>query len=105
MPGFDRKGPLGMGPVTGGGRGRCTAARQECDETSIGCFGRGRRLGRGRPFAGVGQRGFDRSFARNMTAGNDLELMKLEAQQLERKLQIVNQSITELQQQTKVHQS
>jgi len=23
MPGFDRKGPMGMGPMTGGGRGNC----------------------------------------------------------------------------------
>lgn len=100
MPGFDRKGPLGMGPMTGGGRGRCTAAGRELDDTTIGGFGRGRRLGRGRSFAGVTQNGFGRRFARNMTTENDLELMKLEAQQLERKLQMVNQSINELQQQS-----
>jgi hypothetical protein len=39
-----------------------------------------------------------------VTAENDLELMKLEAQQLERKLQMVNQSINELQQQSKAQQ-
>jgi hypothetical protein len=26
MPGFDGKGPGGMGPMTGGGRGNCAAA-------------------------------------------------------------------------------
>jgi len=104
MPGFDRTGPLGMGPVTGGGRGRCTAAGRELDDTSIGRFGRGRRLGRGRPFASAKHRGFDGSFTRNMTAENDLELMKIEAQHLERKLQMVNESINELQQQAKAQQ-
>jgi len=104
MPGYDRKGPLGMGPMTGGGRGRCTTAGREFDDLPGRCFGRGRRLGRGRAFAGAAQHEFDRSLARNVTAENDLELMKLEAQQLERKLQMVNQSINELQQQSKAQQ-
>lgn len=43
MPGFDKKGPEGMGPMTGGGRGDClrNAAGQ-------GRGGKGRGAGRGR---------------------------------------------------------
>jgi len=31
MPGFDRTGPRGMGPLTGGGRGYCMTASQQPD--------------------------------------------------------------------------
>jgi len=32
MPGFDRTGPAGRGPVTGGRRGRCVLPRTETPE-------------------------------------------------------------------------
>jgi hypothetical protein len=44
MPGFDRTGPRGEGPLTGGGRGRCGGYRG-----NYGYFGRGRG---GRPWGG-----------------------------------------------------
>lgn len=71
MPGYDRTGPMGGGPLTGGGRGRC---RRPADEPAsmedpyqyygIGWGyspwpengGRGRGAGRGRGF-GRGRRG------------------------------------------------
>jgi len=48
MPGFDGRGPRGMGPMTGGGRGFCSPR-------SIGRtwgFGRGYGFGMGMPYAG-----------------------------------------------------
>ena len=60
MPGFDRKGPLGEGPATGGGFGLCNRFAQQSgleknDESRRGRgLGRGLRVGRG---AGLGRRG------------------------------------------------
>jgi len=61
MPGFDGTGPTGAGPMTGGGRGRCSTGRRGSVERPVrsairyglrfGC--RGRALARGR---GLGQR-------------------------------------------------
>lgn len=53
MPGYDRTGPWGQGPRTGGGFGVCGAPAQEA-ETDVRNYGRG--FGRG------SQRGFRRGF-------------------------------------------
>lgn len=52
MPGFDQTGPLGEGPMTGGGFGRCVSGEAPADAPHRG-FRRGRGGGRGmrqRPF-------------------------------------------------------
>lgn len=54
MPGFDRTGPLGQGPMTGGRRGRCVSDA-DLPEVNRGA-GYGRGMGRGRG-AGVGPGG------------------------------------------------
>ncbi len=46
MPGFDRRGPLGEGPLTGGGRGRCNGDGR----MNMGWGNRMRGNGRGRGF-------------------------------------------------------
>ncbi|RJO64425.1 MAG: hypothetical protein C4523_18355 [Myxococcales bacterium] len=75
MPGFDVTGPLGKGPLTGGGRGRCRGGRNTApateektadketettpdtlDALGVGRGGRPRGGGRGRCFGG-GRRG------------------------------------------------
>jgi hypothetical protein len=50
MPGFDRTGPMGAGPLTGGGFGYCGKARGAGARTQLEPgrpFGRGRGAGRG----------------------------------------------------------
>jgi len=51
MPGFDRTGPIGMGPMTGGGRGLCNPSafydKHYFSGDSGSWFGRGRGRGRG----------------------------------------------------------
>ena len=57
MPGRDRTGPIGTGPMTGGGRGNCEPVRST---TGIGWAsgrGRARKLGLGRRFASGHGRG------------------------------------------------
>ena len=46
MPGFDRSGPQGMGPMTGGARGLCNSRRRDPVGRDLGSQFRG---GRGRP--------------------------------------------------------
>ena len=57
MPGYDRTGPLGSGPRTGRGRGRCGSPADET--TGIAGQYAGERMGRfGRRFGGGRGRGF-----------------------------------------------
>ena len=48
MPGFDGTGPMGMGPITGGGRGFCASSRPGVAAPSFRCGFSGRGGGRGR---------------------------------------------------------
>jgi len=61
MPGFDRTGPQGQGPMTGGGFGYCGAGRRRGDLSAIG-GGRGFGPGRGRGMARG--RGMGRGYGR-----------------------------------------
>lgn len=63
MPGFDRTGPVGMGPMTGGGRGFCAALRPGMGVQSIrrGFFGRGGGRGRRNWFYATGLPGWQRA--------------------------------------------
>jgi hypothetical protein len=50
MPGFNKRGPAGMGPMTGGGRGLCNPANRSFNqgESFMAGAGRGRGTGFGR---------------------------------------------------------
>ena len=50
MPGFDRTGPMGAGPMTGGARGRCNPATATTVTAYAGGYGYGRGLGLRRGF-------------------------------------------------------
>lgn len=50
MPGFDRSGPIGAGPMTGWGRGYCRSGARTSGRMAAGGFGRARCGGRGRGF-------------------------------------------------------
>ena len=55
MPGFDKTGPMGQGPMTGGGRGSCKGGRAMGRGSGCGCkMGRGSgcgcKMGRGAGF-------------------------------------------------------
>jgi len=56
MPGFDRTGPAGMGPMTGGGRGFCTYRSPGIGPAfrGPGSFGRGGGRGRRNRFYATG---------------------------------------------------
>lgn len=101
MPGFDQSGPMGVGPMTGGARGRCGTPVAEYGRPRSGaaamCSGRGNRHGaRGgrrpgrRMFGGYGNR-----FAGGKPV-DELDLIRTEAGQLKVTLQTLNNRITEM---------
>lgn len=94
MPGFDGTGPMGLGSMTGGGRGFCSP-------WGIGATLRARGIpsgvGYGFPYRGVGP--FvpgAMPFIPQMTREQELEFLKTEAQALRGQLKEIEASIQEL---------
>jgi len=108
MPGFDRSGPMGNGPMTGGMRGYCNPAAAGYRASFYGSPGFGRGLGLGRGFrGGMGRRaagGLGREFEYPTPyagpAGNDstIELagLKAQADALRNSLDIISKHIEAL---------
>lgn len=115
MPGFDRTGPRGQGPRTGGGRGVCPPASEAYTYGEPVVYGVGRGgipRGGGRGFAhGGGRRHGGRGSGRRwaayppqypqeapfyMTAEQELASLKEQSQLIQDQLHQINQRITEL---------
>ncbi|MCP4600424.1 MAG: hypothetical protein GY847_07820 [Proteobacteria bacterium] len=72
MPGLDKTGPIGKGPLTGGGSGRCNSASQSNDVASDTEYGAGRGglpRGGGNGWCSGGGRGRGRRRGGNMGRG------------------------------------
>jgi len=107
MPGFDRTGPQGFGPMTGGARGLCNPSGANA------AYGRGYGLGRGMAY-GRGFRGgfgYGRGLRRGFGAGwyppayaapappaDELSLLKAQAADMKGALDEINRRIAELEQ-------
>ncbi|MFC1876877.1 DUF5320 domain-containing protein [Thermodesulfobacteriota bacterium] len=111
MPGLDRSGPMGSGPMTGGRRGLCGQAGSGYDMPVSGGLGYGRGLGLRRGLRGGfgpdrgGGRGFGRRFAGNPRSSgyayqasqiDEMETLKAEANAMQNSLAAVLKRITEL---------
>lgn len=100
MPGRDGTGPMGMGPLTGWGTGRCDPAFGY--RAPYGCAGYGRgRCRRTYYTADIPYRArFDAPFI-GETAGSDenkMDYLKMQAEYLEKQLQIVNKRLAAIKQ-------
>lgn len=101
MPGFDRRGPNGAGPMTGGGRGLCNNATQ--GNRPFGGFGYGRGGGFGRGVRGNRwlQRGYGwgtragESGSSEDTAG-ELEMLKAQANSIQETLDTISRKMADL---------
>ncbi len=104
MPGFDRTGPSGIGPMTGGGRGRCAPRGTFRDRLFRGTgFGQGRGFGMGHgsgrctwvpayydaPYSSVSAKSRDQ----------EIDILKNEAQALKEELKDIESRISELEKQ------
>lgn len=108
MPRFDRSGPMGAGPMTGGRRGFCNPANREYDRRFSGYFGFGRGMRLGRGFGGgydpdmgraFGWRGWNQpsyypAYAQN--SEEELNMLKAEANSVKNSLDMINRRIAEL---------
>lgn len=111
MPGFDRTGPMGAGPMTGGARGRCNPATAGTIPAFTGGYGYGRGLGLRRGFRGgfgPGQgrgRGYGRGYGwyppavgavYPEQAVDEMDLLKAQADSLKKSMDAINKRIEEL---------
>ena len=102
MPGFDRSGPMGQGPMTGGRRGVCVSGTgYDRDHYGRG-FSRG--FGRGRGCRG-GRRGLGGNFGRYMPGiyaepyvqpTDEMNYLKTESDFLKKELEAIHKRIEEL---------
>ena len=111
MPGFDRTGPMGAGPMTGGRKGLCNPAIAAGARAYTCPYGYGGGLGLRRGFrggfgrgAGIG-RGYGRGYgwspsargpAFQTAAADELEILKAEADYLKDSLETINKRINDL---------
>jgi len=111
MPGLDRRGPMGYGPMTGGRRGLCGNADSGYDAPAYGGMGYGRGFGirrgfrtefgpgrgRGRGF-GLRFSGSPRQFGYDNPASpsDEIEMLKSEANAMQASLAAVQKRIAEL---------
>ena len=113
MPGFDRTGPMGAGPMTGGTKGRCNPARAETIPTYARGYGYGRGLGLRRGFrggfgTGAGlRRGYGRGYGWEWyppvagpvypaNAADEMDMLKAEADYLKESFDAINARIDAL---------
>jgi uncharacterized protein DUF5320 len=108
MPQFDRSGPMGAGPMTGGRRGFCNPATRDYEGQFFGAPGFGRGMGLGRGFRGgfgpgvgraFGRRGWDRPSyypAVEQNPEEELNMLKAEANSVKNSLDMINRRIAEL---------
>jgi len=93
MPGFDGTGPMGMGPMTGGGRGFCSPWGIGAART----YGFPRRTGYAYPY--YGPRPFFSSatpFAPRMSREQETDFLKNEADALREQLKELEARISQL---------
>jgi hypothetical protein len=106
MPGFDRNGPMGAGPMTGGGRGRCNPSNAGTGVPYVGSYCRGltlRRGFRGGFSRGIGAgRGFGRGYGWYPAAAHaiapvepatEVDILKAEADTMKKSLEAINKRI------------
>lgn len=109
MPGFDGTGPMGAGPMTGGGRGYCSPYGRAYGRRAFGGgFGRGFGAGFGRGYGrGFGWRGAYPAQGAwygsplygapyQMNPDEEVNMLKGEAQAMKNELDAINKRIEEL---------
>lgn len=104
MPGGNGMGPMGMGPMTGWGRGACSPMASEGQPFTGRGFGRGRGIGGGwgrrNRFNAAGSTGWQEAYAgpRALNEKGQSESLKAQAEYLSAELEAVRAKLTALDQ-------
>ena len=101
MPGFDGRGPNGMGPVTGGGRGFCVSqgVRPAYIPAGNRFFAHGGGRGRRNMYYATGLTGYQRAgygLPNGITAEEEKNILKGEEESLKRELENIQKRMSEL---------
>ncbi len=99
MPGFDRTGPMGMGPMTGGARGMCDPRARSFAPSGYGTWpGRGGGRGRGyrHMYWATGLPGWMRSTQAGSREFSEVDSLKDQAAILKKELDAINSRLQEL---------
>lgn len=100
MPGFDRSGPMGNGPMSGGARGGCgssTNQRWFAGDERGRRTGMGRRRGFGSQRGGRSGRGFSATDQPTSArqAENERDLLEVQVRELRQSIAIIEQRLDE----------
>ncbi len=102
MPGGNGRGPAGMGPMTGWGRGLCASPATAGQPFAGRGFGRGGGGGRGwrNQFYATGLTGWQRAYPAQQELGpkEQSEILKAQAEYLSSELEAVRARLNELEQ-------
>jgi uncharacterized protein DUF5320 len=108
MPGFDRSGPMGAGPMTGGRRGLCGRPGGAYDRPAYGGgYGYGRGMAFRRGFGGGRGYGFGPAYGGYpypqaygtgypVSSANEMEMLRADAEAMRQSLDAIQQRISEL---------
>jgi len=101
MPGFDRSGPTGSGPMSGGARGFCGSSNSQrwfAGDERGSRSGMGRRRGCGSQRGGRSGRGFGAPVEpiSNGQADNERDLLEVQLDELRQSLALIQQRLDEL---------
>lgn len=106
MPGYDKTGPMGAGPMTGGRRGLCVGGDYPYNMYGYAGYGRGRGFRRGfRGGFGAGGQRFGRRFSASVlppryeypvSKEDEMEMLKADADAMNKSLEALQKRIAEL---------
>lgn len=109
MPGFNGTGPMGAGPMTGGGRGFCNPVNAGYERSAVRAAGSGGGMAYGRGFRGGFGRGIRRGLGRGVAwnqppyfdtypedAAREFDMLKVQAASAKNMLDSINRRIAEL---------
>lgn len=98
MPGGNRTGPLGMGPMTGRGAGFCAGFAAPAFMKSMGAYGIGRGYGRGfrRMYGFMGFPNYGGAYTPELRATEEKEFLNNQVNFLENQLLQVQKRLQEL---------